>query len=266
MRMIIIPPYSNANINQTVWEQDLLYQFKSKGQLEGIDVEIAEGPPTEHNASTRDAEFSTLISVGVIRRVKEYGQMGKYDAIVVGGAYEPGFYATQMNSPIPIVYTLHSAVHIASFIGERFSVIQPTDPGCQLVRRCVQNHGLGHKLASVRAFGYNSTSLSKFTQSYDRKERTKTPEGEKIVDAIATQCIAAIEKERADSIVFEIPLLQLLEDEIKQKLAHAGYGEIKIICGHLAAISLARALVSMNLCSAPRAYATDALKAKPEYR
>lgn len=266
MKMLLIPPYSNANINQTVWEQDLLEQFKSRGQLEGIDIDIAEGPKTEHDASTRDAEFSTLISVGVIRRVKEYGQTGKYDAIVVGGAYEPGFYATQMNSPIPVVYTLHAAVHMASFIGERFSVIQPTDPGCQLVRRCVQSHGLGHKLASVRAFGYNSTSLSQFSQTYGKSQRAKSPEGEKIVEAIVAQCLAAIEKEMVDSIIFEIPLLQLLEDEIKEKLARAGYSEIKIICGHLAAISLARALVSMKLCAAPRAYATDALKAKPEYR
>jgi len=118
----------------------------------------------------------------------------------------------------------------------------------------------------VRAFGYNSTFLSKFTKMYNKEERTTTPEGEKIIEAVVTQCIAAIEKEMVDTIIFEIPLLQIFEDEIKHKLDSIGYGEIRIVCGHIAAISIARALATMRLCAAPRAYPSDALQVKPEYR
>jgi Asp/Glu/hydantoin racemase len=171
-----------------------------------------------------------------------------------------------MLSRIPVAYTLNAAVHIASLIGERISIIQPSDPGCLLVRRSVQTHGMDHKLVSVRSFGSNSTLLSQFTKMYRKEERAKTPEGERIIEAVVTQCIAAIEKERADTIIFEIPLLQLFAGEIKQRLDRIGYGEIRIVCGHLAAISVARALVTMGLCAAPRAYPSDALQAKPEYR
>jgi hypothetical protein len=105
MKMLLIPPYSNANIDQTVWEQELLDQLRQKGQLADTEIDIAEGYKTEHNEATRDAEFTALITVGAIRLVKEYGSAQKYDAIVVGGAYEPGFFAARCfpasRSPIP---------------------------------------------------------------------------------------------------------------------------------------------------------------------
>ena len=101
---------------------------------------------------------------------------------------------------------------------------------------------------------------------YARADRSKAPEGKKLIDDIATRCIEAIEEDRIDYLVFGCPHPQCLQDEIKQRLEKAGYGEIQIIGGFRAAVQMARAMVNMKLMQAPRAYPSDTLKAKPKFR
>ncbi len=266
MEVIIIPPYSNVNVTQSAWEHELIAEMNKRGELDGVKVDIAEGYPTEYSGGGRGADFTAFISVGAIKKVKEYSECGKYDALIVLGDLEPGFYATQMISKIPVVYSIHAAAHVASLIGERFSIISVTDDLCHVVRRLMQDHGFGNKLVSVRPYGISSTQVFRFTQKYKKGERDKVPEGKKIIDAITTQCVAAIEKEMADSLILECPAVQILWEEVRQKLDDMGYREIQIIRSFPAAVEMARVMVNMKLMPAPRAYPSESLKAKPEHR
>jgi Asp/Glu/hydantoin racemase len=266
MKLIFIPPYANIYAAQPTWEQELISRMKQKGQLEGVDIDIAEGYPIEHNAETRNEEFAAIVNFGMITKVKEYSGMGQYDAIIIGGTSEPGFFATQMVSKIPVVYSLHSAVHVASLIGERFSIIHLTDPGCLQIRHWVQHHGLNHKLVAVRPTGYTSTFLHKFTRTYKPEERAKIPVGKKFIEDVAARCKEAIDNDRVDSLVFECPVIQMFEDEIKPRLNDSGYGEIQLVYAFPAAVEMARTVVNMGLTQAPRAYPSDSLRAKPQFR
>jgi Asp/Glu/hydantoin racemase len=83
-----------------------------------------------------------------------------------------------MSSPasrIPIAFCLHSAVHMASLIGDRFSIIELSDPMAQIIRHYVELYGLGHKLVSIRTVGSSSTVAMKYINEYDRKERDQDP-------------------------------------------------------------------------------------------
>ena len=62
------------------------------------------------------------------------------------------------------------------------------------------------------------------------------------------------------------PHLQYLEDEVREGLDDSGYSEIQLICGLSAAVEMAKAVVNMKLIQAPRAYPSDGLRAKPEFR
>jgi allantoin racemase len=271
MKLIIIPPYRRVGVNYSPTEghflvNKLVDNMRKKGQLQGVEIDIDEGHLTEHTAESRDAEVSANITVGFLKRVKECSQTGKYDAIVTSGGIDLGHFAARMISKIPIAYSVHSSVHIASLIGDRFTMIDLTDPIGLLSRHSVQNYGLSNKLASVRHVSRSSPYAAGLIQKYKKEERIAVPELKKLIGDVVAQCITAIEKDRVDSLILGCPHLQCLEDEVREGLDDSGYSEIQLICGLLAAVEMAKAMVNMKLIQAPRAYPSDGLRAKPEFR
>jgi Asp/Glu/hydantoin racemase len=269
MKIIDIPPYRSVNYTPAKGHYlvaEIVENMRKSGQLEGVEMDIDEGYPTEHTGENRDEEVLAHITVGFLKRVREISAMGKYDAIVTSGSIEPGFFAGRMISKIPIAYCLHSAVHMASLIGDKFTIIEQADPMGPIIRHYVQLYGLGHKLASIRTISRSSTHTMGLILKYKKEERIKVPEVKKLIDDVVAQCIAAIEKERVDSLILGCPPLQCFEDEIRQALDKAGYGEIQLISELPAAVEMAKAMVNMKLVQSPRAYPNDALKAKPEFR
>ena len=192
--------------------------------------------------------------------------MGKYDAIVTSGSIEPGFFAGRMTSKMPIAFCLHSAIHVASLIGDRFTIIEGADEQGPIIRHYAQLYGLNDKLASIRTISRSSTYTMKFIRQYKKGERMKVPKVKKLIDDQVAQCIMAIEEDRVDSIILGGPYLQCFEDEIREGLDEAGYDEIQLICEFPAAVEMAKAMVNMKLIQAPRAYPSDSLKAKPKFR
>jgi Asp/Glu/hydantoin racemase len=271
MKLIDIPPYRRPGLNYDPKEghfvvREIVDNMRRKGQLEGVEMDIDDGYPTEHAGKNRDEEVLANITVGFLKRVREISEIGKYDAIVTSGAIEPGFFAGRMISKIPIAFCVHSAVHVASLIGDRFTIIQLHDVGAQIVRHFVDLYGLGHKLASVRYITSSSTYIVGFLHKYKKEERIKVPEIKKAIDDVVDHSIKAIEKDRADSIILGGPYFEIIEDDIRQGLDEAGYGEIQLICEVSSAVEMAKAMVNMRLIQSPRAYPSDHLKAKPEFR
>jgi allantoin racemase len=271
MRLIDIPPYRREGINYDPKEghflvRELVEKMRRKGQLEGVEVDIDDAYPTEHTGKNRDEEVLAYLSVGIIRRVREICATGKYDAIVTSGPIEPGFFASRMISNIPIAFCLHSAVHVASLVGDRFAIIQSHDPGALIERHFVQLYGLSHKLISVRNISSSPPHIAGLVRKYKGEDRIKVPEIKKTVHDVVDHCIEAIDKDRVDSIIIGGPYFEVFEDEIRQVLEERGYGEIQLICMLSSAVEMAKAMVNMKLMQSPRAYPSDSLKAKPEFR
>ena len=270
VRLINIGPYLGAKASDkdetgTPIVQELVENMRRKGQLEGVEIEFDSGT-TKPAKRDRDDDVLTHISVGVLEKIKEYSALGTYDAIVCRGSLEPAFYAGRETSKIPVAFALHSAVHVASLIGEKFSIIEVTDAMARIARRNVQAYGLGDKLTSVRRLNVPSVEMGSAIYAVKKARRATDPQIGKILDTAMTECRAAIENEGADTIILGCTPLQYLEDELTQRLAAAGYGEIQLVCEFSAAVEMAKAMVNMKLKQAPRAYPTDQLKAKPLYR
>jgi allantoin racemase len=280
MKLIIIPPYRRVGeaarlISTTILTEpkegnlllrELISNMGEKGQLEGIQIDMAEAYPCEIATVARDEEFCAEITPGILKRVREYSEMGKYDAIITYGSIEPGFFATRQISKIPVASGPHCAAHVASLIGERFSILELRDTMALIVRHLVQLWGLGQKLASIRTISRTSTYMGEFIRKYKKVERIKVPEAKEAIDCAVAQCITAIEKDRADTLILGCIPLQCFEEEIRQGLDEAGYDEIQIIVPVYAAVEMAKAMLNMKLKQAPRAYPGENLKAKPEFR
>jgi Asp/Glu/hydantoin racemase len=267
MNLIIIPPYQNPNINWVFIIRQLLVKLEKAGSLIGANIDIDEGYFTTNTSESRDEESRALMSVGLISKVKEYSEMGKYDAIVFTGGSDPSFPASRLAARIPIVASLHSCLHVASLIGERCGHINLTASSASTVRHAANSYGFDHKLASVRYVNFSTTYVYRYLMECKDNwaDRFKHPELTKVTEAVTTQCIMAIEKDRVDSLIISVEPLQALEEEIRRRLDTAGFGEIPIVCGVAAAIEMAKTMINMSLIQTPRAYPGANLKAKPEY-
>ena len=271
MRLINIEPYTRRDD----WAQkdkagkpiiqELIDNMRRKGQLDGVEIDVVSGT-TVGTKESRDDEVLAHITIGVLERIREYSEMGTYDAIVCQGSIEPGFYAGREISKIPVAFAVHSSAHVASLIGEKFSVLELTDTMAHIVRRHIKGYGFGEKLASVRKLGLSSTQMGAIVNTRKKEERAGDPEIQRLLELILEQCKAAVDKDGADTIILGCPPLQYLEDEIRQKLDQAGYQEIQLISELAAAIEMAKVMVNMKLIQSPKAFPSDGLKAKPEHR
>jgi len=270
MRLIDIGPYAGAKASGNDASgrpivMELVDNMRRKGQLQGVEIDTDSGTtiPTKPG---RDDEVLAHITLGVLAKIREYSEMGKYDAIVCRGSLEPGFYAGREISRIPVAFALHSAVHAASLIGDRFSILEVTDPMAYIARRNVEAYGLGRKLASVRVLGRSSIELGTTIYRCSKAARASDPDIGRLLDELMVQCRAAIERDGADTIIIGCTPLQYLEDDLRARLDAAGYDEIPLICEFSAAVEMAKVMVNMKIRQAARAYPSDELRAKPEFR
>jgi allantoin racemase len=271
LRIIDIPPYRRAGVNYSPTEghfmmRELISNLKAKGQLDGIEIEIDEGEPTDHGEESRDEAVVANIAVGVVKRVKAACESGKYDAIVTQAGIEPGFLAARTVSTLPIAYPVHSALHLASHMGEKCCVLTTTDAQAMIVRRNAQLYGLSHKLTSVRYVSRSSSYTMALVRKYKKEERINSPEVREFAASIVNQFVRAIEDEGVDTVIIGSPHQQCFIDEVRQGLDAAGYSEINLMGAFAAAIEMARAMVNMKLMQARRGYPSDLLKAKPAFR
>lgn len=264
MKLVVIPPYQNPEADTDYTFELLMDKFKKEGHFEGDVIDLDKGFPLESTSPARDAAFVANITKGFLQKIKAYSEMGKYDAIVSTGFADPGFEPARTISKIPVAGAVHSSLHMASLIGKRTSIVIGTMPLAMAVRQIAESYGLGHKLASLRAYGHSTTELIGLLSKY--KERLfDTAEAQKISEDMVSQCITAIDRDRVDSIILGCEPTELWEREIRERLDAAGYDEIPLICPTAACFQMAKVMVHMKLTQAPRAYPTDTLRAQPEY-
>ena len=274
MKIINMTPYQATGVNYDAQQghylvRGIIENMQRRGQLEGVEIDIDEGYPTDPSGQRRDEEVLASITPGFIKRVREISESGKYDAMVTSGAIEPGFFAGRMIATIPIAFCVHSAVHVASLLGERFSIIQAHDAGALIVRHLVQLYGLGDKLVSVRHVSNPSKAphfVRQYGREYQQNRSAQTPEVRELVANLVQESIVAIEEDRADTVILGGPYFELLEDHVRHKLDEAGYEEIPLVGELASAVEMAKAMVNMRLKQAARAYPSGALKAKPRFR
>ena len=268
MKLIIIPPFRPKALREggDYFVREVLDEMEKKGALEGVEIDIDAGFYVENPTEQTNEEMRVRLTIGIINRVRMYCDGTKYDAIVTSGGYDQGFLSARMLSQIPVAGALHSVVHAASLIGDRFTIIHLSDPYSLVIRHLVESYGFGNKLASVRAVGCSATFVNEMLPKYKKGERGKAPEGKKLLDDFVAHCIKGIEDERADSLIFVSPHHSCLADEVRQRLDELGYCEIPLVLGLPAAVEMAKSMVNMRLKQAARAYPSDDLKAKPAFR
>jgi Asp/Glu/hydantoin racemase len=268
MRLVAIPPYRNPAVNWGWVLRHLVEDYRKTGALQGVEIDVDDGYLVDSTNEKRDEEVLAVINVGIVNKVKEYAQTGKYDGIVLTGGIDPGFIAARvvLQDKLPVTGAIHAALHVASLIGERVSEIHTVPSSSLIVRHLAQRYGFGDKLVAVRIPGITSTAVYRLLEKYRDNWGGRLADAGlgKIMDEFTAECVAAIEENRADSLILACEHLQVCADGIRQRLDRAGYHEIPLVRALPAGIEMAIAMANMKLLQTARAYPGHALKAAPQ--
>lgn len=226
--------------NHEVSTASALDQLKQLGNdvLKGVDYVFDPGGPGPIVENRADC---ALVVPELMKRVKETNEEGGFDAIVIQGFLDPGLFTLREVSAIPVVGCGHSAMHVASLIGTRFSIVDTLETMAIMIREMAVLYGFDRKLISIRSIETRPRDLM---ARLDREHR---------IEIMTDECRQAIQKDGADTLVFGCTSLGWMADEVRDRLWKEGL-RVPVVYPYRSAIAMAKALVEMRLGHSAYAY------------
>lgn len=186
-----------------------------------------------------DIVWSELFTVQEAEKAEREG----YDGVIIYCFADPGLRAAKEKLDIPVVGSCEPAIHIASLLGDKFSIIFPggTVQGISIkaaTKDLIKLYGFEHKCASVRAIGIGVLDLEKGKSRVAERvfEEAKKAVKEDGADTIIIGCgaILAVDEaadERVDERILKelkvpvvlpgVPALKMCEDLISMKITQS---------------------------------------------
>ena len=192
-----------------------------------------------------------LVAAGRLPIVRDACRSGKYNAIVLLGGGEPGFPESREIARaygIPVTSCAFSQMHVASMLGNKFSVIDLAENHNMYYYNLVVQHRFTERCASIRNINFplprpGGTDERSLRDEQDRALRGESPA---VLEAAVTEAVAAIEEDGAEVITFGCSATFWLRSYLQTRLNELGW-EIPVLEGYGCAISLAKAMVDLRV-------------------
>jgi allantoin racemase len=230
--------------------------------LEDVDWDFHGGPVAPYGdwaVETRE-EFA-YVAAARLPIVREACESGKYNAIVLLGGGEPGFVESrEIARPygIPVTACAFSQMHIASTLGNKFSVIDFTETHNMFYYDLVVRHRFTERCASIRNINFYHARPGHEEEVTIADEREKALRGEpsEAVERAVKEAVAAIEEDGAEVITFGCSDVFWLQSFLQKRLNDLGW-EIPVLEGYRCAILLAKMFVDLGVGSSGLTFPTD---------
>lgn len=198
-------------------------------------INIKKGP--ESIESFYDIVWAELFTVQEAEKAEREG----YNGVIIYCFDDPGLRAAKEKLDIPVVGSCEASIHIASLLGNKFSIIIPgTTDATATTKDLIKIYGFEHKCASVRTLEIHVLGLEKNKSRVAERvfEEAKKAVKEDGVDTIIIGCgaILAVDKaadERVDERILRelkipvvlpgVPALKICEDLISMKITQSKY-------------------------------------------
>lgn len=231
--------------------------------LEDVDWDIHGGPVAPYGdwaVETRE-EFAH-VAAARLPIVREACESGKYNAIILLGGGEPGFMESReiaRQFGIPVTSCAFSQMHIASMLGNKFSIIDFTEVHNMFYYELVVKHRFTEQCASIRNINfYHARPGMDEDESTIDQERDKALRGEpsEAVERAVNEAVAAIHEDGAEVITFGCSDVFWLQSFLEKRLNDMGW-EIPVLEGYSSAIALARMFVDLGVDASGLRFPTD---------
>lgn len=223
-----------------------------KPVLDDVEWEVHPGPLAPYGdwAVENRAEFC-MVAAGRLPIVREACASGKYNAIVLLGGGEPGFQESReiaRQYGIPVTACAFSQMHIATMLGNKFSVIDLAENHNMYYYNLVVQHRFTERCASIRNVNFPLPRPPYTGEPSVRDEKEQALRGEKsaMLEAAVSEAVAAIEDDGAEVITFGCSATFWMQPFLQQRLNEMGW-EIPVLEGYSCAITLAKAMVSLGV-------------------
>jgi len=233
-------------------EQRLPNYHNIKHLLEDVEWDHQEGALAAYGdwpVENRE-EFCT-VAAARLPLVRKACESGKYNAIILLGGGEPGFLESReiaRKYNIPVTSCAFSQMHIASMLGNKFSIIDFTDSHNMYYYNLVVQHRFTQRCASIRNINYPlpRPGHTDVPLLHDEREKVERGEPSEAVERVVNEAKAAIEEDGAEVITFGCGGLFWLQPVLQKRLNEMGW-EIPVLEGNSCAIVLAKAMVSLGV-------------------
>ncbi|HEX2825066.1 MAG TPA: aspartate/glutamate racemase family protein [Burkholderiales bacterium] len=233
-------------------KEAMLMNFENvKPLLDDVEWDLHRGPLATYGdwpVETRE-EFA-LVAGGRLPIVREACASGKYNGIVLLGGGEPGFPAARevaREYGIPVTACAFAQMHVASMLGNKFSVIDLAENHNMYYYDLVVHHRFDRRCASIRNINY-PLPRPPYTESqvHLAKNRHQRGETSEVVETAVREAVAAIEEDGADVITFGCSALFWLQPVLQKRLNDMGW-EVPVLEGYSTAITLCKAMVDLGV-------------------
>ena len=240
-----------------------VYNYEDlKPFLADIDWDLHPGARATHGnfpVATKEA----FMSVGNNRLplVREACASGKYNAIVLLGGGDPGYMEAREighHYRIPITTSAHAQMHIATMLGNRFSVIDISEVHNMHYYNLVVQYRFTAECASIRCIDYPLPRPSNLAARPIQTEKAQTERGERseMLERSVTEAVAAIEDDGAEVIILGCSAAFWMRPHLEERLHGIGW-DVPVLEGYGCAIEMAKLLVNLRQSVSGLAYPSD---------
>jgi allantoin racemase len=233
-----------------------------KHLLEDVEWDLHPGPVAPYGDwPVENREEFALVAAGRLPIVREACESGKYNAIVLLGGGEPGFPESReiaRRYGIPVTSCAFSQMHVASLLGNKFSVIDLAESHNMYYYDLVVRHHFADRCASIRNINYPLPRPPQTGESAVHLAKNKVLRGEtsEIMEAAVREALEAIEEDGAEVITFGCSALFWMQPILQKRLKETGW-EVPVLEGYSCAITLAKAMVSLGVDASGLMFPSD---------
>ncbi|MEL7568693.1 MAG: aspartate/glutamate racemase family protein [Dehalobacterium sp.] len=217
-KILYIKPTSYSTVNQET--KSYLEKYKEENTVIDV-INVSKGP--KHLEALY---YEALASTEILKLVKEADNKG-YDAAIIGCFYDPVLYAArEICEHMVVTAPAESSLHLASSLGNSFSIIVGRNKWIMTMHENVQKYGFANKLASFRSL---NMGVLEFHANPAHTEKLMRQEIAK-----------AIENDRAETIILGCTMQFGFFAELQKEFP------VPIIDSMLAALKYAELLVEVR--------------------
>jgi len=229
----VIVPVCTDRMNQLIKKE----MNKYKDNDTSIDIiNIEKGPKSIE--CTYDEVWAELFTVQEAEKAEREG----YDGVIIYCFGDPGLRAAKEKLNIPVVGINEPSIHLASILGDKFSIISPgpTVRGISIAMPLMKDkmklYGFEHKCASIRSIGIPVLDL----------EKDKNREAKKVFE----EAKKAVDEDGADTIVLGCGNILGLEERILKEL------KVPVVVPAIAALKICEDLICMGIAQSKHYFPT----------
>ena len=148
-----------APLELTIGPQELERRRAFLMRFADAGTEIEVRSPGEGRDSIESEWDVALMAPRIINGLRK-AQADSFDAGIIGCFSDPGMDAAREAVDMPLVGPGAAAVHLALQLGDRFSIISPSDDGAGRTRSNMRALGVEGRLASARGMGLSVPELA----------------------------------------------------------------------------------------------------------